>query len=172
MRPIRHTSYPASAYQQQPAVEEIAFQKHHNDFKPFSSSGSKGKSHSYSTFEAPKLASNVAIDHSDISTFERPSRSPLASYGGLPDAYEYSSVADDFEDKAYHPAKNYADDINGAPDYSYKPPNADYDYSDYYVGESEDEVFDRVNQEEMGKYEMNNFRQPIKTKEYHNVCRY
>lgn len=98
-RPLRHvTSFPASYQQGHNAADhfspssETAADKE-DDFKP-SSLGSFGKSHSYTTFEAPKLNSNVFIDHGgDQEEFKRPSRSPVSAYRPEPPPRNFGSFS-------------------------------------------------------------------------------
>ena len=72
-RPIRHTSFPAS-FQDGHDEGHLGASNKSPDFgfKPFGSGN--GKSHSYTTFEAPKVNSNVFIDHSDEDEVNRPVR--------------------------------------------------------------------------------------------------
>ena len=242
-RPIRHSSFPASFQGGHDGDEGHLDGASNTDFgfKPF------GKSHSYTTFEAPKVNSNVFIDHSDdelnrparaslpfprpppsgsapsfepsrdnflpqkiqesidghfknrqsFSSSDSKHRPPTPSYPSSQDnvdVYDYleeeidhlNNLGDSFKfDKSRGlgrpPSHNNAvDDINGSPDYTYQPP-PEYEYSPEAVGNNgeveppfeyrdrgrhQDERYDRENREESGKYDVRNYRQPIKPMKY------
>ena len=169
-RPNRHiTSYPAEFQ----APQLLPSGLHANDdddfdFKPAAAtfqSGFGGKSHSYTTFQAPKVANNVFIDHS-------------GGGGGEAEGIVgvVGSVRPSQENAFQHISKK---DIvpPSFPDAPYEFTEADdtLDYFDYepsyppYLqnrGQIDDERFDRQNKEENGLYEINNYHQPIRGQAY------
>lgn len=182
-RPLRHiTSYPGTFEAPELSIhttgDETDF-THENDdnfdYKPsFQDFG--GKSHSYSTFEAPQMNNNVFIDHSIARAKEPsppaqrpqflPSR-PIPENGFQPIAKKDNMPYEHFPDAPY----NYAE-----PDTLYRsvpssPAYDDYDYEPTQPyrkdrGQIGDESFDRENKEENGMYQVKNYHQPLRGLKY------
>ena len=180
-RPLRHiTSYPGTFEAPELSIhttgDETDF-THENDdnfnFNP-SFQGFGGKSHSYSTFEAPQVANNVFIDHSIVKEPSPPAQRPQflpsrpsPENGFQPIAKKDNMPYEHFPDAPY----NYAE-----PDSLYRsvpssPAYDDYDYEPTQPyrkdrGQIGDESFDRENKEENGMYEVKNYHQPLRGMKY------
>lgn len=79
-RPIRHTSYPATHSPQKPDDAFIRA-KNQNTRPSFHAGFHPTKSHSYTSFEAPKLSSGFFIDHNNSPAqqeYNRPQRTPVS----------------------------------------------------------------------------------------------
>ena len=130
-RPIRHSSFPA-AFQGGHDEGHLGASNKSPDFgfKPF------GKSHSYTTFEAPKLNSNVFIDHSDKDEVNRPVRaSPPFSRPQAPSSSQdnflpqeiQANIEGHFKNRQSFPIAGAAGDLrNNQP----RPPTPSYPSSD------------------------------------------
>ena len=134
-RPIRHTSFPASSS----AIFRGSHDEGHlgaieseesPDFslKPF------GQSHSYTTFEAPKVNSNVFIDHAREEV-KRPARAspPFPRPPATPAAASFQPSNVNFLPQKIQ--KNINDHFTGRPQQSSPPPS-----SLSYAGHQEDNV--------------------------------
>ena len=104
----------------------------------------------------------------------------------LEPVYDYAIEAEDTTGlkKAYdsylhrnHPNVENHNDVSGGRDYSYRRPTESPEYTRYESsdipyeyhdkGHENDEVFDNVNEEEQGQYELKNYRQPIKVSKHY-----